>query len=231
MTPLISRIFAGFVFIPACATKSRRRNDQPHGESNRCSAGTLLNISSRSNFRLIETSPRRSALRTDSIRRFTTSWLASVPMNIHNSTMTATAVKNVKTESSSAIFGSLMNPRHFEHADRQLDPSDHQAFREPRTNSRGQEFADHLAVLANPAFPKYKNVLHGDDVPFHARNFRDADDFSGSIAEAAHLYHQVHRGGDLAPNRGVRDAQIRHGHHGFQPAQRVTRRVCVNGSK
>src|SRR5580693_9715423 len=200
MTPLSSRIFAGFVFIPACATKSRRRNDQPHGCIQRCSVGTLLSISSRTSFRFMEASPRRSAMRTDSMRRFTTSWLASVPMNIHISTMTATAVKNVKTESSSAIFGSLMIPRHFEHADRQLDPGYQQAFREPRTNPRGQEFADHLAVLSNATFPKYKNVLHCDNVPFHARDFRDADNFSGSIAEAAHLYHQVHGGGDLPPN-------------------------------
>src|SRR5580692_5319985 len=222
MTPLISRIFAGFVFIPACATKSRRRNDQPHGESNRCNAGTLLNISSRTSFRLMETSPRRSALRTDSIQRFTTSWLASVPMNIHNSTMTATAVKNVKTESNSAIFGSLMNPRHFEHAHRQLDPGYHQAFREPRTNPRRQEFAHHLTVLANATFAKYKNVLHGDDFAFHASDFRDANNFSGSIAQAAHLYYQVHGGRDLPPNRGIRNAQVRHGHHGFQAAERVT---------
>src|SRR5271155_5587369 len=142
-------------------------------------------------------------------------------MNNQISTRIETTLKNVKMESSSAIQSSLVHPWHPKHGHRQLNSGDAQTFRKFGPNSGREEFAEHLAILANATLTESKNVLHGHDVAFHTRDFSNTDHLARSIAEAADLNDQVDRGGDLAPNRSIRDAQIRHGYHRFQTAQRI----------
>src|ERR1700732_2235665 len=126
-------------------------------------------------------------------------------MNIQINATIATTIKNVIMESSSAIVNSLLHPWHFEHGHRQVNAGYDQTLREFGPNSSRQEFADHFTVLANTAFSEYENLLHGHDLALHSGDFGDADHFSSSIAEAAHLNHHVQGGCDLTPNRGVRN--------------------------
>src|SRR5271156_966609 len=140
-------------------------------------------------------------------------------MNNQISTRIETTLKNVKMESSSAIRSSLVHPWHPEHGHRQLNSGNAQTFRKFGTYPGGKEFTEHFAVLANAALAESKNVLHGHDVAFHTRDFRNTDHLARSIAEAAHLNDQVDRRRDLAPNRGIRNAQVGHGHHRFQTTQ------------
>ena len=112
-----------------------------------------------------------------------------------------------------------------------MNPRDGQALRESRTDAAGHEIAHDFAVFSNAAFPEDENVLHGDDVAFHAGDFGDAGDFARAVAQTADLHHDVDGRGDLAANRAVGNIQTGHGHHGFQAAQSIARGVRVNGGE
>src|SRR5580658_1330398 len=115
-------------------------------------------------------------------------------MNNQINTRIETTLKNVKMESISAIQSSLVHPRHSEHGHRQLNSGDAQTFRKFGPNPGGEKFAKHFAVLTNAALAESKNVLHGHDVAFHTRDFRNTDHLAGSIAEAADLNDEIDRG-------------------------------------
>src|SRR5262245_43608416 len=83
------------------------------------------------------------------------------------------------------------------------------------------KFSEDFSVFLDSALAENKDVLHGDDIPFHAGDFRNADDLAGAVAVPADLHHDVNGRRDLATNGGFRNIQVGHGHHGFQAAQRV----------
>ena len=54
---------------------------------------------------------------------------------------------------------------------------------------------------------------------------------AGAVAEAAHLDHDVDRARDLLPHGLLRQVEARHRDHRLEPAQRVARRVGVDGGE
>src|SRR5580704_10417062 len=115
-----------------------------------------------------------------------------------------------------------------EHRDPKLNAGDKQFLGKLWPNTRGDKFTKHLAVVTNAAFAEHENVLHGDDVAFHAGNFSERDHFARTITEAADLDDHVNRGSDLPAQGALGNVQAAHGDHGFEAAQRVAWRVGVN---
>src|SRR6185312_876775 len=102
-------------------------------------------------------------------------------------------------------------------------------FKETRTNPCGSEGADHLAFGSDSLLMKCKDILHADNILFHARNFRDTDYFAGTIAHTGNLNHDINGRGNLLAHGTLGQVQIAHGDHRFESAQSVARRVGVNG--
>src|SRR5579863_3734025 len=97
-------------------------------------------------------------------------------------------------------MNSVLRLLFLEHGHWQLNARDDQALRELRAYARGHKFADYFTRVANSALPKYENILHGNHFAFHTRNFGDADNLAGAIAQAAYLNHHVNRRRNLPPN-------------------------------
>jgi len=53
-----------------------------------------------------------------------------------------------------------------------------------------------------------QDVLHGDDIAFHAGDLRETDDFAGTVAEAADLNDHINRRSNLPANGVVGNAQL-----------------------
>src|SRR5580704_9311173 len=118
-----------------------------------------------------------------------------------------------------------------EHRHRELNAGDQQLFGELWPNAGGDKFSQHLAVVANATFPVYEDVLHRDDVTFHAGNLGQGDDFAGAVAEAGDLHHDIDCRRDLPTQCILGNVQAAHGDHGLETAQRVAWRVRVNGGQ
>src|ERR1700730_7979361 len=103
----------------------------------------------------------------------------------------------------------LTQSRTFKHRNWELNAGNEQSLREFWTDASGHKIAEQFSVLANAPFLEDKNVLHTHNFSFHTGNLSQADDFAGSVAEAAYLHNYVNGRRNLPPNGGVGDAQIR----------------------
>ena len=56
-------------------------------------------------------------------------------------------------------------------------------------------------VSRNAALPEQENVLHGDDIAFHAGNFGHVGDFARAVAQAGDLHDDVDRRSNLPAAR------------------------------
>ena len=119
----------------------------------------------------------------------------------------------------------------FKHGGWELNSGNAQALGESRTDAGGHEVADDLAGFANATFAKDEDVLHGDDIAFHAGDFRDVGDFTSAVTETRDLNDYVDRRSNLPADGAVRNVQAGHGDHGFQAADSVARGVRVNGGE
>src|SRR5207245_11002272 len=88
--------------------------------------------------------------------------------------------------------------------------------------------ASHLATLVDPMTLKYEDVLHGDDIGFHAGDFRDGNQLARAIGHARDLDYRVDRGSNLVPHSAFRNIEIGHGNHIFHAGQCVALRVGVD---
>src|SRR5689334_10853126 len=98
---------------------------------------------------------------------------------------------------------------------------------EPRPNTGGAEVPQDLLVGAYALAFVYENVLHGDDVAFHAHDLGYCDELAGAIGQAAHLDHHVDGARDLLPHGALGQLEVGHRDHGLEPAQRVPRGIGV----
>ena len=85
------------------------------------------------------------------------------------------------------------------------------------------------AIVADPLALVLEDFLEGDDLTFHTGHFIEAYHAARSIAHAANLNDDVDGRGYLFPHCFRRYVEVGHGNHLFQPAQRVTASVGVNG--
>ena len=90
-----------------------------------------------------------------------------------------------------------------------------------RPDPGGAEPADHLAVRADAGLLEQEDLLHGDDVAFHAGDFGDGRHLARAVGHARHLDDQVDGRRDLLPDRPFRDVQVRHRHHRVETVQGV----------
>src|SRR3954467_7709586 len=149
--------------------------------------GTLLSISSRASLSSRETSPRRSALRTASIRRRITSCPGSAVARTQMPRITKVTTTKVRTKINAAIasplkrsnvqypgklqnYLRLANLGFFEHRHWKRNPGNEQFFRELRANPRGRKFAKDFSVFTNATLAEDKYLLHGDHLALHAGN-------------------------------------------------------------
>src|ERR1700723_530203 len=132
---------------------------------------------------------------------------------------TMPTIRNASIAKSSATRTSLLRALNFEHVCRERDAGDGQTLGEFRTDADGHEVAHDFAGRRYSALPIDKDVLHGDDVAFHAGDFSQVGDFTGAVAETRDLHDDVDCGGNLPAHRGVWKIQGGHGHHGLKAGQ------------
>src|SRR5215471_17194554 len=87
----------------------------------------------------------------------------------------------------------------------------------------------HGAVLQRPGADVLVDLLHLQDVAFHAGDFGDAHHAALAVGQARQLDDDADRGRDLAADAGDRHRQAGHADHLLEARERVTRRVGVNG--
>src|SRR5947207_4385714 len=100
-----------------------------------------------------------------------------------------------------------------------------------RTNTRGGKSAEDPPVWRNTVFLKDKNVLHADDVFFHAGDFGQVSDSSSSVIKSGNLHDQLDRRSDLPADSFFGQVQISHHRHGLNTSYSVTRAVGVNSGQ
>ena len=76
---------------------------------------------------------------------------------------------------------------------------------------------------------EHENLLHGDDVAFHAGDLRDTGHFARAVAETRLLNDDLNRGGDLVAHGALGKVDSAHPDHRFHARQRVARRVGMDG--
>src|SRR3972149_8083312 len=133
--------------------------------------------------------------------------------------MESAAIRNVKTamETGASMFNSLFG--HLEHVMRKLYAGHEQFVRELRADSRRHEIAHHLALWSDAFLPVRKDVLHDDDVAFHAGDLGEGYYLPRPVGHPRELYHDVYRGGHLLPYRTLGQVHARHQHHGLEPRE------------
>src|ERR1051326_8433366 len=114
---------------------------------------------------------------------------------------------------------------------RQLHAGRAQAFVELRANTGGPEPACDPSGFCEPGFFKHKNVLHGDQVAFHAHAFRYVRDAARTVAEARHLHEHVDGRTDLLAHGTHPHVCVGHTDHDFQASDSVARIVGVHGGQ
>ena len=62
-----------------------------------------------------------------------------------------------------------------------------------------------------------ENVLHADDVLIHTRDLRNGRHFSGAVTHSGYLHDDRNRRCDLLTDSFIRQVDVRHRHHGFEP--------------
>ena len=82
---------------------------------------------------------------------------------------------------------------------------------------------------STPSLLEDEDVLHGDDVALHAGDLRNGGDLARAVRQARDLHDELDGRRDLLADGAIGNVQIRHGDHGVEPIQRVTRAVGVNG--
>src|SRR5579872_5555676 len=99
--------------------------------------------------------------------------------------------------------------------------------------TRGRHAADlvdahKLAVRPFTLHLVLEDVVHRDDVAFHAAHLGDLRDAPAAIAMAFHLYDDVDGAGDLRADGARRQAHIAHLHHVLDTGEGVARGVGVD---
>src|SRR5690348_9937515 len=92
----------------------------------------------------------------------------------------------------------------------------------------GAVHAPHLAAFRHSLAFEDKDVLHGNDVAFHARDLRNRSHLAGAVRHAGNLHHGVDGGRNLLPHGALGNIEVGHGDHVFNTRQRVPRRVGVD---
>src|SRR5262245_3234445 len=97
-----------------------------------------------------------------------------------------------------------------------------------RADAGRTEAAHNLALLCHTSLFEHEDLLHGDDVAFHAGDLRNTDDFTCAVTQARLLNDDLNRCRDLLAHRALGQVGRAHGDHGFDSRQRVARRVRVD---
>src|ERR1035438_3512201 len=86
-----------------------------------------------------------------------------------------------------------------------------------------------LAVWSDALLVEGEDLLHADDVLFHAGDLRDACNFASTVAHTGGLHHDGESRGDLLANGFFGQIHIAHGDHGLESGDGVAGGVGVNG--
>src|SRR5262245_28623716 len=115
-----------------------------------------------------------------------------------------------------------------EEARRQMDAHHLELLDELRPDARRLEPALDLA-FDDTGLLEDEDVLHDDDVAFHALDLGDVDDLPGPVLEAALLDDEVDRGGELLADGADREVDAGHEDHRLEARQHVAGAVGVAG--
>src|SRR4051812_13851732 len=98
----------------------------------------------------------------------------------------------------------------------------------PGVDAVGIEVALRDVLVIHPRLLEGEDVVHADDVPFHADDLGDLDDLPRTAGEPGGLHDDLQRRGDLAADDPDRQVEPGHAHHHLQPADRVAGVVGVD---
>src|SRR5262249_23225617 len=87
-----------------------------------------------------------------------------------------------------------------EKLDGQVRATHFQFFQKVGTDSSGRMMTFRALILTHAGPDERENLVHGDRVPFHARDFRDGGDFPLSPRQARSLNDHVDAGGNQFSN-------------------------------
>src|SRR6476660_4858662 len=107
-----------------------------------------------------------------------------------------------------------------EESGREIDPHDLELLDELRPDAGRLEPALDLA-FDDTGLLEDEDVLHDDDVTFHALDLGDVDDLPGPVLEAALLDDQVNRRGDLLADGAQGQVDAGHQDHRLEARQPV----------
>src|SRR5262249_56542162 len=86
-------------------------------------------------------------------------------------------------------------------------------------------------VVVHARLPEPEQIVHADNVIFHAGDFGYLDNFAGAAGQAGHLHDNVNRRGQLAADDPDGDVEAGHADHHFQTTQSVARFVGMDGGQ
>src|SRR5690242_14766047 len=96
-------------------------------------------------------------------------------------------------------------------------------------HARSGEMTLHRTVGGGAGPHEFENLLHLDDVAFHAGDLGDRGDLALAIRLTLELHDELHGARDLAADRGNGHGEAGHTDHLLEARDRVARRVGVDG--
>ena len=100
-----------------------------------------------------------------------------------------------------------------------------------RPHAGGTEPAGNPAFLGDAHLLEHEDVLHGDDVAFHAGDLRDRRHLARAVGQARLLHDELNGRRNLLPHGFLRQVGRAHRDHRLDTGQRVARRVGVHGGQ
>src|SRR5437868_12101292 len=98
-------------------------------------------------------------------------------------------------------------------------------------NSCPRESTDHATVGGDALLLEQEDVLHADNVLFHARDFAEMRNSAAAIAHTGYLNHNGNCRCDLTANSLFRQIQVCHQRHSFHSGDCIPWAVSVNGGQ
>ena len=111
---------------------------------------------------------------------------------------------------------------------REANATGFEVFDASGANASGFEVSVGASIFVDAILHEFEDILHDDDIAFHADDFGDVGNFSGAALKAAGLDDEVDCGGDLFADCEHGQIEAAHVNESFDTGDGIAGVICVH---